>query len=130
LRLLLDTSVAILVRDGDGTALDKLKKLSQPALLSSISRVELESGVYRDPALCEVRRNRLDRMLARLEEVSFGPAEAAAYGDIVLSLGFSRRKVIDRMIAAQAIVAHAALATVNSRDFRDIPELRIVDWSA
>jgi tRNA(fMet)-specific endonuclease VapC len=33
------------------------------------------------------------------------------------------------MIAAQAIEAAATLATLNARDFRDIPGLTIEDWS-
>jgi predicted nucleic acid-binding protein len=33
------------------------------------------------------------------------------------------------MIAAQPIAAEAALATLNRRDFRDIPDLRVEDWS-
>ncbi|HAJ03147.1 MAG TPA: VapC toxin family PIN domain ribonuclease, partial [Brevundimonas sp.] len=34
----------------------------------------------------------------------------------------------DRMIAAQAIVAGATLATLNPADFRDIPGLSLLEW--
>ena len=59
----------------------------------------------------------------------FGAEEGAVYASIVNELGFSRAKVLDRMIAAQAIVADATLATLNPRDFRAIPNLRVEDWS-
>lgn len=62
--------------------------------------------------------------------VPFGVAEAAAYRRIIERCGYSRPRIIDRMIAATAIVADAAVATLNPRDFRDIPGLRIEDWSA
>ena len=42
--------------------------------------------------------------------------------------GFSRRKVLDRMIAAQAITYGATLVTRNGDDFRDILGLRLLEW--
>ena len=56
----------------------------------------------------------------------FGKAEAVAYGQIVAQIGYSRRKVIDRMIAAQAIVIGATLVTLNPDDFSDIPDLNLL----
>ena len=68
-------------------------------------------------------------MYALLEIVPFTEREAAVYRQIVTRLGFSRSKIIDRMVAAQAIMAGARLATLNPRDFRGIADLRIDDWS-
>jgi tRNA(fMet)-specific endonuclease VapC len=65
-----------------------------------------------------------------LEIVPFERQHAAVYGQIIGQLGFSRPRIIDRMIGAQAIVAGAALATLNPRDFKDIPGLSIEDWSS
>lgn len=130
MRCLIDTNVAILLRDGEAAILDRLQTFSAPALLSSVSRVELESGVYRDPQLTPILRPRLAQMLDVLVELPFGPPEAAAYGAIVQACGFSRTRIIDRMIAAQAISAGTTLVTLNARDFRDIPGLAIEDWSA
>ncbi len=75
------------------------------------------------------RRRLLDAMLDELNIVAFGAREAEIYGSIVAQLGFSRAKVIDRMIAAQAIALGASLATLNPRDFRSINGLTFEDWT-
>jgi predicted nucleic acid-binding protein len=67
-------------------------------------------------------------MLAAVPVLPFNRDAAAAYGAIVSALGYSRRKVLDRMIAAQAIVHQATLVTFNGDDFRDIPGLRLLEW--
>ncbi len=128
--VILDTSAAILVRDGDEAILNRLDALSTIPLISILTRVELEGGVYRDSTLTSVLRPRLDLFLEQVEQLPFEDIQAVQYGKIVAALGFSRSKIIDRMIAAQAITAGATLATLNPRDFRGIPDLVIEDWSS
>lgn len=41
---------------------------------------------------------------------------------------FSRRRIIDRMIAAQALLHDATLVTMNGEDFKDIPGLKLLIW--
>jgi tRNA(fMet)-specific endonuclease VapC len=60
--------------------------------------------------------------------VSFDNAAAEAYGSIVASAGYSRRKLLDRMIAAQALVHRATLVTRNPEDFSDVPGLARPVW--
>jgi predicted nucleic acid-binding protein len=96
--------------------------------MSIISRVELEGGVYRDPAWAEVRRARLAAMLLSIPALSFDESEADAYRAIVESAGYSRRKLVDRMIAAQALAHQATLVTLKGADFRDIPGLQLLAW--
>ena len=69
-------------------------------------------------------------MLEELQIVPFGAREAEIYGSIIAQLGFARARVIDRMIAAQAIALGATLATLNPRDFRTIDGLAFEDWTA
>ena len=102
--------------------------LAGPGLLSVIFQVELEGGVDRDPLQAGRRRARLERMLAFLTVVHFDTADARAYGDIVRGVGYSRRKLLDRMIAAQALVHRATLVTANPADFRDVPGLELLAW--
>src|SRR5215510_10272154 len=101
---LLDTDVAIHLRDGDPEVTAKVGALDDAVLMSIITRVELEGGVYREPIHAQVRRARLDAILAAIPTIAFDDAAADAYGDIVARAGYSRRKLLDRMIAAQALV--------------------------
>jgi tRNA(fMet)-specific endonuclease VapC len=124
----LDTDVAIHLRDGDPTITDKVEALDDAVLMSIVTRVELEGGVYREPPHAALRRARLDTMLAAIPTIAFDDAAADAYGGIVASAGYSRRKLLDRMIAAQALVHRATLATRNAADYADIPGLAVVAW--
>ena len=125
---LLDTNVVIRLRDGDPDVAEKVAALDSAILLSIISRVELEGGVYRDPAQSGLRRPRLDAILQTLPVLAFDDAAADAYRAIVEAAGDSRRKLLDRMIAAQALVHRATLVTQNPADFQDIPGLDLVVW--
>ena len=125
---MLDTDVAIHLRDGDPAVTAAVGKLDGAILLSIVTRVELEGGVYREPGPAGARRARLDAILAALPVVPFDEAAADAYRAIVEQASYSRRKLLDRMIAAQAIVCRAALVTRNADDFRDLPGLKLEVW--
>ncbi|OYX06247.1 MAG: VapC toxin family PIN domain ribonuclease [Caulobacter vibrioides] len=124
----LDTNVAIHLRDGDPDVATRITALEGAILLSIISRVELEGGVYREATQAGLRRSRLDAMLQVLPVLDFDGAAADAYRRIVEAAGYSRRKVVDRMIAAQALAHRATLVTFNADDFRDIPGLSLLAW--
>ena len=66
--------------------------------------------------------------VAALPVLAFDDTAADAYRQIVESAGYSRRKILDRMIAAQAIVHRATLVTRNAADFRDVPGLDLMVW--
>jgi tRNA(fMet)-specific endonuclease VapC len=125
---LLDTDVAIHLRDGDSRITEKVEELDDAVLMSIVTRVELEGGVYREPAHARVRRARLDTILAAIPTVAFDDAAADAYGAIVANAGYSRRKLLDRMITAQALVHRATLVTINADDFSDVPGLSLLTW--
>jgi tRNA(fMet)-specific endonuclease VapC len=97
-------------------------------LMSIVTRVELEGGVYREPAHVQIRRARLDAILAAVPTLAFDDEAADAYGAMVASAGYSRRKLLDRMIAAQALVHRATLVTKNAGDFSDIKGLALLAW--
>jgi tRNA(fMet)-specific endonuclease VapC len=128
LAYLLDTNIVIRLRDGDDEIEERVAALPASAVLSIVTRVELEGGVVRDQADALSRRLRVDSLLQRMPVLSFGDADAEAYRTIVETAGYSRRKLLDHMIAAQAIVHSATLVTQNPSDFRDIPGLALEAW--
>ena len=125
---LIDTKVAIHLRDGDPVTLERVSALDDAVLMSVVTRVELEGGVYRYPPEAAVRRVRLDTMLAAIPALAFDDQAAVAYASIVAHAGYSRRKLLDRMIAAQALVHRATIVTLNGSDFADVPGLRLLAW--
>jgi len=125
---LIDTAIAAFMRDRQPDVLDAIARLEAPPFLSVISRVELESGVYAKAELAGKRRRAVDALLASLTILPFDDETAAAYGRIVATAGFSRRKIVDRMIAATALVHGLTLITINGKDFSDIPGLSLIVW--
>ena len=125
---LLDTNVAIHVRDGDAAITSNVAALEGAVLMSIVTRVELEGGVYREPDYAAIRRARLDAMLSAIPSLAFDDLAAETYRRIVANAGYSRRKLLDRMIAAQALVHRAALVTLNPGDFADVPGLSVLGW--
>ena len=108
---LLDTNVAIHLRDGDPTVTQKVAALQDAVLMSIVTRVELEGGVYREPAHAPVRRARLDAMLSAIPAWAFDDIAAETYGS-----------------TAQTLVHRATLVTFNPDDFSDVPGLSSLVW--
>ena len=125
---LIDTNVAIHLRDGDDSIEQKMAALEGGLFLSVVSLVELQGGLYRDPTQTERMRVRLDTIIESLTILTFKADEAQRYGEIVRHVGYSRSKLLDRMIAAQAIAIGATLITMNGSDFQDIPGLSLEIW--
>ncbi len=125
---MLDTNVAIHVRDGDEAIMSRVEGLDDTIMISIVTRVELEGGIATDPARAVIRWLRLDEMLQSFSPAPFDDASADAYRTILQASGYSRRKLLDRMIAAQALAHGASLVTMNTADFDDVPGLNVVEW--
>lgn len=125
---LIDTNIAIGLRDVDPVTTERITALDALPVMSIVSRVELEDGVPRGPETAAHRQFLLDELLLRLQILPFGHAEAAQYRTIISARGCHRGRTIDRMIAATAIAGGYTLITANGADFRDIPELRLEIW--
>ena len=127
---LIDTNIAIHLRDGDAGIVARYATLPDIPLISIVTAVELAGGVASGAFdQRDARRNVLDELLTESSLVAFERTHAEAYLEIVQATGFSRARILDRMIAAQALRLGATLITVNIRDFRDVPGLQIEDWS-
>ena len=124
--ILIDTDVAIHLRDGDPEITDRLNRSGQAPVISAVTLAELRGGSAGDP----LRTRLLAAFLRFVPVLPFTTAEADAYGELVGQLRHDRRRVLDRMIAAQAIVAGLRLVTINGRDFRDVLGLDLEVWPA
>ena len=125
---LIDTNVAIHLRDGNADVARQMAELDGPPVLSMITRIELENGIYREPEWAETRRANLDAILRRSATIDFCDEELQAYRSILEHTGFSKPRVLDRMIAATALAHDLTLITINGKDFQDIRGLKLVEW--
>ena len=128
--VLLDSNVAIYLRDGNREIRLRIGRLAPPPYISVLTRVELEAGAHADPARAALRQARWAEVLSTLTVLDIGGAVATIYARIVAVRGFSRRRIIDRLIAATAIAHDLTLVTINGDDFRDIPGLSLEVWPA
>jgi tRNA(fMet)-specific endonuclease VapC len=126
---MLDTSVAIAVGDVQSAITARFEALERVPIISVLTLVELQGGVAAATTERHKRSALFERLATTLAIQAFEERHATIYGEIVRSLGFSRARIIDRMIAAQALDIGATIATLNPRDFRDIPGLIVEDWS-
>ncbi|HEY3453032.1 MAG TPA: type II toxin-antitoxin system VapC family toxin [Bryobacteraceae bacterium] len=121
--LLLDTSVLIDSLSGP--------KRSAPALRTAIERGErilVPSLVLyewlRGPRL-PAEIDAQEALFPRESGIAFGSREASLSAELYRSVPRPRGREIDLAIAACAIVRDAALWTLNTVDFKDIPQLRL-----
>lgn len=126
---LIDTNIAIHARDGADSVLDKLAEHDGAVVLSVLSLVELQRGLYKFPAHTAVRRLRLETLLRHLPVLPFDAAAAEAYGSIIAQCGWVKGRDYDRMIAAHAVSTASVLVTDNLADFQDIPGLAVENWA-
>lgn len=126
---LLDTNIAIHIRDGLGQVIRRMESHEGSIAISALSVAELQRGLVRTPELRAVRKARLDAMLATFPVLSFDRDAAEAYGEIIDQIGIARGRDFDRMIAGHAIATGRVLVTANTADFADIPRLRLEDWT-
>jgi predicted nucleic acid-binding protein len=128
LAFLIDTDIAIHLRDDEPDIVARLASLAGRPELSILTQVELEGGMAREPRFTVQRRAALDDLLSSLRIHNFDADCAVAYRRILEQCGYSRPRVVDRMIAATALANDLPLITINGADFRDIPGLKLEIW--
>lgn len=124
----LDTNVAIQLREGDDRIEALVKALNGAVYFSILTCVELEGGIDTIPTEAAVRRMRIDALNRAFPSLQFGERDLAEYRSTISHSGYSRRKLIDRLIGAQAKAIGATLVTLNPHDFHDIPNLKVLAW--
>jgi tRNA(fMet)-specific endonuclease VapC len=128
-RYLLDATVVFAAASGEMATLAKLSRLSVGEVaISAIVYGELLAGVAaagKDQRLAE----NIALIAENLEILAFDRTAAETYGQVLRDVEHKRRRVLDRMCAAQALALGLTLITLAPHDFSDIPGLQVEAWS-
>ena len=122
----LDTSVLIDLFSGEKPLAPRLRELLDGGERISLSTLVLFEW-RRGPRMPEQIAAQ-EALFPSSEAISFGSAEALMASDVYGKIKRPRGREIDIAIAACAIVHDAQLWTVNEADFRDIPNLGLVQF--
>jgi tRNA(fMet)-specific endonuclease VapC len=99
--------------------------------VSAVTLGELECGVAKS---AEPERNRLAlvEFMTPIAVLPYGDAIAPVYGRIRAHLEAKGTPIgsLDTLIAAHALALDLTLVTTNEREFRRVPGLRVVNWTA
>jgi len=120
----LDTSVLIDAFSGEKRLAPHLRQL-----LSSGERIFLSTFVlfeWRRGARISEQIEAQEALFASSDAIPFGPAEALIAAEVYKKIKRPRGREIDIAIAACAIVHDAQLWTANPADFRDFPNLKLL----
>jgi predicted nucleic acid-binding protein len=120
----LDTSALIAALSGQRREVSRLRRLVADGERLGVSSIVLYEW-WRGPRT-EGELEIQEALVPSRSACEFGIAEAALAAAIYRQLNRPRRRAIDLAIAACAISQHAALWTLNPRDFSDIPDLELV----
>ncbi|HEY0780598.1 MAG TPA: PIN domain-containing protein [Gemmatirosa sp.] len=128
--MILDTAVLVAAERGTFDMPGYLAALGDsPVALAAISASELLHGVERarDPVIRQRRGEFVEGVLANVPVIPFGLAEARAHARIWASLAAAGTPVgsHDLQVAATALVAGSAVATLNVDEFRRVPGIAL-----
>lgn len=122
-RFLLDTNICVyLAESSSDRLLSRVEQCSVGELAtSSIAFAEFARGIDWSQPHSE---DSVARLFHAIPVLPFDDAAARAYA----ALPFARHR-FDRLIAGHALALKLTLVTANPRDFLDVPELRVEDWT-
>lgn len=133
MRFMLDTNTCIaLIKRKPASVLRQLTRLAPgDAGLSAVTLAELRYGVEKSAAR-EKNSQALDKFLVPLEVADFDEPAAEIYGRVRAALERAGTPIgpLDTQIGSHALSLGASLVSPNSREFRRIPGLTVVDWLA
>lgn len=121
---LLDSNICIYLLEGlSPLALRRIEGCRPGEVVTSaITYAEVIRGVDRGDAEAVAKVEALFRLVAILP---FDDAAARAYVEVPF-----KRGTFDRLIAAHALALGLTLVTNNERDFADVPDLKVENWTS
>jgi tRNA(fMet)-specific endonuclease VapC len=124
----LDSSILFAAASGEHVTLARLARLegSDVATSAVVWSELMAAAPEKDRRLAE----NLRLIGETIDILPFDRAAAEAFGALLHELEPKRRRVLDRMVAAQARALDRRLATLIPADYKDIHGLTVEDWSA
>ncbi|MGC2063707.1 MAG: type II toxin-antitoxin system VapC family toxin [Thermodesulfovibrionales bacterium] len=132
MKYMLDTNICIyLIKQKPEKVLWHFKNHSIGEIgISSITLAELRYGVEKSQ---QIKNNRqaLEEFILPLEIADFDEKAAAIYGSVRAALEKAGTPVgsMDMLIGAHALSLDLTVVTNNIREFKQIINLKVVDWS-
>jgi len=127
---ILDTNTLIYFFKGIGKVADNLLAVSPKDIgIPAVVLYELEYGIARSTSP-QKRKKQLEELCALVEVLNFGSEEAKASAMIRATLEKKGTPIgpYDVMIAGTALGKQGMLVTSNTKEFRRIPKLQLIDW--
>ncbi len=132
MKYMLDTNICIyLIKQKPPKVLRHFKSHAVGDIgISSVTLAELRYGVSKSQHI-EKNRQALDEFILPLEIEDFGEKAAAEYGAVRAGLEKAGKSIgsMDMLIGAHALALGATLVTNNTKEFKQIKNLKVVDWS-
>lgn len=127
---ILDTNTLIYFFKGIGKVADNLLAVSPKDIgIPAVVLYELEYGIARSTSPRK-RMKQLEELCALVEVLNFGSEEAKASAMIRAALEKKGTPIgpYDVMIAGTAVSKQGILVTSNTKEFKRIPKLQLIDW--
>jgi len=126
----LDTNTLIYFFRGQGKVAERL--LATPpaeVAIPAVSIYELEVGIAKSAHPAK-RRRELDELLEAVTVLPFDRAAAVAAAGVRSTLEKAGRPIgpLDTLIAGTALAHRATLVTRNTREFKRVSKLALIDW--
>lgn len=132
MKYMLDTNICIyLIKQKPPKVLKHFKSHSIGDIgISSITLAELRYGVAKSQHV-EKNRQALDEFILPLEIEDFNEKAADEYGVVRADLERAGKPIgsMDMLIGAHVLALGATLVTNNTKEFKQVQNLKVVDWS-
>jgi len=127
---ILDTNTLVYFFKGIGKVADNLLAVSPKDVgIPAVVLYELEYGIARSTSPRK-RMKQLEELCVLVEVLNFGSEAAKASAMIRAALEKKGTPIgpYDVMIAGTAVSKQGILVTSNTKEFRRIPKLQLIDW--
>ncbi len=132
MKYMLDTNICIyLIKQKPPKVLKHFKSHTIGDIgISSITLAELRYGVAKSQHV-EKNQQALDEFILPLEIEDFNEKAAEEYGTVRTDLEKAGKPIgsMDMLIGAHALAIGATLVTNNTKEFKQVKNLKVVDWS-